>query len=368
MTSRIQPSKRAGVVIAAAVVLVLAGTLAARVVVSKRSRGSAPQAPAARVPAPPQLDLNALELPWWSFPQSAEGPVRFRIDLDLLAPLGDGPANAAEYFKGFNRPDGPRFDEAEAAMAARVEGPEWLGRVLPADHPLLEEAAPWCDQATMRFYPGVFDFAGSRTRIPNLDFMRVLAKSWVVRGLASEDPAAAAADFRRAIRLGRLLRQDDLVLLNDLIGLECIHVGARGMYELAVSKGDLELAVLAAFVIGEVAPQHLVTAQRVSSAVLGRAARVRIDEAGAFYLVVDDRGLQEVIDMAADSPDRRFRAEALVVLGFVRHHAGTPEQRQRLLEVLDRLAASQDPLTAEIVRWWRDTPFDSEELARFFGP
>ena len=163
--------------------------------------------------------------------------MRFRTDLDLLAPLGTGTANAAAWFKDFAKPDGSRRADAEAAMARRVQGPGELGEVLPGTDPLLLEAEPWCDQATMRFYPDFFPIKGYATQIPNLMLQLTFAKSWVARGMAASDPAKAMEDFRRAIRLGRLLRQEDATVIQDLVGLACIRDAALGVYELAVKEG-----------------------------------------------------------------------------------------------------------------------------------
>ncbi|MDX9735961.1 MAG: hypothetical protein RBU36_17660, partial [Thermoanaerobaculia bacterium] len=91
-------------------------------------------APAARVPAPAALPAGPLEVPYWGSPAAmAEWPVAFRTNLDLLAPLGDGPANAALWLKDFMKAGGPRAAEAEAAMKRRVDGASDLGKVLPPD-------------------------------------------------------------------------------------------------------------------------------------------------------------------------------------------------------------------------------------------
>ena len=161
--------------------------------------------------------------------------------------------------RSLRRKVGPRAADATAAMGRRIEGPEWIGEVLPPDDPLLLEAEPWCDQATMTFYPEIFELDGYATRITNLLLPLNFVRSWVARGVAAETTEAAMTDFRRAIRLGRLLRQEDVVVISDLVGLACIHLATRGVYERALADGDLELALLASVVLGEVAPQRLGT-------------------------------------------------------------------------------------------------------------
>jgi hypothetical protein len=350
------------VVVAAAVAVLLTGTLAARLI--GRSAAPHPEAPYGVVPSPVSVAIDELEVPCWSCGESKEWAVRFRTDLDLLAPLGNGPANAADYFKDFTKvPEGPRYQEFVQARKAAVAGPDWLGDVLPPGHPLLSEAEPWCDQATMRFYPEIYPLDGYRTRIPNLLHMLHLAKGWVARGMATEDAESALADFRRAIRLGRLLRQEDGVIISDLVGLACIRFGAEGIYRRSVAAGDLERAVIASVVVGEVAPQRLITSERLTSADL--AASARIDGDGQLDLRLKDEDLDRAIDVAVTGPDRRFRAEAIVMLHLVRH-LGTASQETRVLEVLDELSVSPDPVIAEVARWSRDTPLDEEDLKEAF--
>jgi hypothetical protein len=355
-------SKQWPVLLTAAVVLLLAGTLAARLVGSSKYGGLSSRAPSASVPAPVSAPIDQLVVPCWSCPESEEWPVRFQTDLDLLAPLGDGDANAAVFFKDFTKPDGPRYQEAAAAMKARVDGPDWLGKVLPADHSLLVEAAPWCDQATMRFYPDVFVLEGLDTRIPNLLVMLNFAKSWVARGVNAEDTAAALEDSRRAIRLGRLLRQDDTTIIADLVGLACIRVGAEGIYRIAMERGHLELGLIAAVVLGEHAPQRLLTSERVTTVM--HAADVRVDDRGDVEFRIDDNDLDRVIEMATTSPERRFTGEAFILLGVVRHF-GTPAQQQRVLDVLGDSNVSPDPVVQSLARWAMESPRDEAMLKEY---
>ncbi len=173
--------------------------------------------------------------------------------ISLIAPLGDGPANAAEFFAAFEKQRGPRAADAEAMQARRVERSDDIGMVVAAADELLLEAEPWVDQATMRFYPDVFPMEGAGTRITNLLVMLTMARSWTARGVDADDPERGLDDCRRAIRLGRLLRQEDVVIINDLVGLACIHIGTRGVYRIAQGEGNTELALLASIVLG-VAP------------------------------------------------------------------------------------------------------------------
>lgn len=364
MKSLNQRSKMLPVLLAAAVVVALAGSLGARLVARDRS-ASVRIAPDAFVPEPAVLQVAELEVPCWSCPSADAWPVRFRTDLDLVAPLGTGAANAAEWFALFAKEVGPRAADATAAMERRVEGPEWLGKVLPPDDPLLLEAEPWCDQAAMTFYPDIFELDGFATRITNLLLPLNFVRSWVARGLATEDTAAAMADFRRAIRLGRLLRQEDVVVISDLVGLACIHLGTRGIYERALEDGNLELALLASVVLGEVAAQRLGTRQRLTTTDL--LDSVRPGDQGQVEFRLRQGKLDAVIEAAERSPDRRFRCEAIVGLNIARF-LGTPEERDHAFEVLDELAGNTDPIIAEGARWSRDKPTDADQLKDWVMP
>lgn len=366
MTSSKSHSKLFPVLLAAVVVVVLAGTLGARLISHERAEPGL-QAPAASVRAPAVLDVSHLEVPCWSCPYAKDWPLRFQTDLDLLAPLGDGPGNAAEWFALFTKDVGPRAQEAQRALDARAGtgGPEWVGKAFPPDDPLLLEAEPWADQATMKFYPDIYPLDGYDTRVTNLLFGLMLARSWIARGLETEDSAAAMADFRRAIRLGRLFRQEDIVVINDLVGLACIHLGTRGVYERALADGDLETALLASVVLGEVAAQRLGTRQRLTATDLTDS--IVTDDHGELELVLRPGKLDALIETAENAPDRRFRAEAIIGLNTVRW-LGSEEERARALEVLDALAGNPDPVIAAGAIWSRDHEMTRAQLKVWESP
>ena len=357
-------SKMWPVVLAAAVIVVLAGSLGARLI-ARDSSAVVPRAPGASVPDPAVFQVADLEVPCWTCPSNQDWALRFQTDLDLLAPLGNGAANAAEWFGLFTKEVGPRASDATAAMDRRVEGPEWLGKVLPPDDPLLLEAESWCDQATMSFYPEIFELDGYSTKVANLLLPLNFVRSWVARGLAEENSEAAMADFRRAIRLGRLLRQEDVVVISDLVGLACIHIAARGVYQRALADGDLELGLLASVVLGEVAPQRLRTMEHLTSTDL--LDSIDVNAQGDVALRLRYGKLDAVIEAAEGSPDRRMRCEAIVGLNIVRF-LGTPEERNRAFEVLDELSGDADSIVAEGARWSRDKPTEAEQLKEWAVP
>ncbi len=346
------------VVAAAAVVAILGGFLGLRLAAG--AGGTAPP-PGATVPPPRTIPVGSLAVPCWSCETSKAWPVRFQTDLDFLAPLGTGPANAALWFKDFAKPGGRRYNEAEAALARRVDAGE-TGRVLPGDDPLLLEAEPWCDQATMRFYPGVFPQKGVETQLPNLLLDLTFARSWIARGAKESDPEKALADFRRVVRLGRLLRQEDAVVVTDLVGLACIRIGAEALYGLAAKRGDTPLMLAAAIVQGEAAPQRLSTAALLTR--LDLTPFVKTGAAGDAFFGLPDRKLDDLVSVATASPDLRFRAEAIVVLNFVRF-LGTAAQQERALSVLNQLAAGKESENlAALAAWSRDTRRTNQDLPK----
>ncbi len=340
---------------AGGVLVALAALLAFRIASDAR-----PEAPRAEVPPPRAVGVETLSIPCWSCEDARNGSLRFRTDLDLLAPLGTGSGNAAVWFKDFAKADGRRFAEAAAALDRRIEGPPGFGKVLPPDDPLLKEAEPWCDQATMRFYPEIFALNGANTQIPNLLVMLNFARSWIARGETEKDPDSAMADFRRAIRLGRLLRQEDLIVVNDLVGLACIRIGAEGIYKRAGKLGNPRLMLLSALVAGEAAPQRLLTLERLTR--MDVTPFLREGEAGKAVLDLPDRKLDEILEAATASPDVRFRFEALVGLNVVRF-LGTPGQKEKTGAVLDRIVAGGSPYLAPLAAWSRDTAPTAELLS-----
>jgi hypothetical protein len=351
-------SKSLPVLAAAALLVVLAASLGARLIAREAPVGIA-SAPPATVPAPNVVSIDELEIPCWSCPTAKQWAIRFQTDLDLLAPLGTGPGNAADWFAEFARHAGPRRFEAAAARKRLIEGPVGVGQVLPPDDPLLLEAEPWCDQATMSFYPRSFAFAGHTTEITDLLLPLNLVRSWVARGLAAADSEVAMEDFRRAIRLGRLLRQEDLVVISDLVGLACIHVGTRAVYRRALADGDFETALLASAVLGEVAPQRLRTMEAITATDL--ADSLSDDGRGTVGLSLRPGKLERLIEVAGSGPDRRLRVEAILGLNIVRS-VGSAEEREQAHEVLDVLARDADPMLAVAATWGRDQETSGDQL------
>jgi len=284
-------------------------------------------------------------------------PIRFQTDLDTIAPLGDGPENAALWFADFVNPAGARMAEYHAAQTrAQAAG---INRMLLPDDPLLLEAEPWVDQATMRFFPDVWQPVGGwQVKLPILMTAMSLSRSWVARGDAAEDLESALVDYRRAIRLGRLIRQEDAIGTTDLIGLACIRIGLDGIYSRLIEVGDSDRALIVSLALGEHALQPLRIAQLLTS-----TSPFRYLRRGWFgpELRMPDRVFHNLTKRAASDPDRRFRLEAILSLGVV-HFEGTREQRRESAELLDRLAADDDIWIANFAEAARTTPPDLSEF------
>jgi hypothetical protein len=345
------PALAAVVVLAVLLVVRLAAVLAASPTAARPlaalSPAGVPAPPAAEVPAPHPLPAAGLPIPCWACPEARDWPIAFRTDLDLLAPLGNGEANAAAWFVQFEKDRGVRFEEAKAADQHRSLFAK-VGQVLPPDDPLLHEAEPWVDQATMRFYPELLPLEGIATRLPNLLFPLTLARSWIARGMQEESSAAALADFRRAIRLGRLLRQEDVTLIADLVGIACIRIGAEAIYERATRDGDRDLALVAAVVAGEAAPQRLLAAARVTEMDIGQ--HLGSNFLGRASLDLPAGKMERMVAAATGAPSRWQRIEPMCSLALVRRH-GTSEQREQASEMLETLARGDDPIVATQARY-----------------
>jgi hypothetical protein len=162
------------------------------------------------------------------------------------------------------------------------------------------------------------------------------------------------ADFRRAIRLGRLLRQEDTVIISDLVGLACIHLGTRGIYERAQTDGDMELALLASVVLGEVAPQRLRSMELLTSTDL--MENIEVTEDGEVTLALHPGKLEAVAARAESTMGRRFRLEAILSLNIVRT-LGQADERQRAEELLMKLT-----------KWSLDHVADREQLKKWAVP
>ena len=342
MSARVS-SPRVVVLAACGVLVLLAGLFGFRVIggrdaraqtVAARAAGEAAPG-AATLPAPKPIVVDQLAIPCWSCPQAADSKLQFRTDLDMFAPLGTGKGNVAVWFAAFTQPDGPRAAEAEAILKRRVERPA-LGKVLPPNDPFLAEAAPWTEQATMRFYPDARTTVSDKT--PNLLLALTLGRSWVARGADAARFEDAMADFRRAIRLGRLLRQDDVQISNDIVALAILRNGLEGIYERAKKDGRLDLALAAAIAAEEAPAQRWLAAARMT-------ALFSVTDASRQGVPLSPKRFDEVRKIALSGVDRRFRLVACNALAMP-PALSSPERPGAAIASLRTLAHDQDPFVA----------------------
>ena len=155
------------------------------------------------------------------------------------------------------------------------------------------------------------------------------------------------ADFRRAVRLGRLLRQDHVTLLGELVGVACIRYGLEGIYETASKQGDGRLALVTAVALSEVAPQRLRAAATVTD--LDISPFIKKDAAGVATLELPDARFEAIVTAARTAPDRWARGEPTISLGLLRT-LGTPTQRDKAKQALEELATSDDWAVAALAK------------------
>ena len=346
------------VLLAVGLLVFLAALLGARISARTSFHDVPLAAPgAAAVPEPTPIVVSELPTPFcWGCSWNREAPLDFQMDLDLLAPLGNGPDNAAVWLAGFAKGGARRASDGGVVYSGRlaeviIDGDTW--RVLPGDDPLLLEAEGWVDQARCRFYPDVWKPAGVKTKVPDLLLTLHLSRSWIVRGKLTDDPRQARRDFRRAIRLGRLLRQDDVTVIQDLVAIANIRIGAQALYELARREGDAGTMVVAALTMADKDAMRQHTARWITTF-----------ESAFRPGGPSDAELESMVELLRALSERRFRMEGLISLQAVKH-VGTPDQRERAVAVLDEYAGGDDELLAGMARHFLDTTLEGDELKSF---
>jgi anti-sigma factor RsiW len=303
--------------------------------------------PAAVVPPPRPLTLADVPAPkqWFRLVSFNVFPkFDFTIDLDYFASLGDGPANAAIWFRDF------AWDGSRAAEIKRIEMKEakFLDdkvKVYPPDLPLLLEAEGWIDQATCRFYPDVWKPAGTAIRVPSIVFAVDLARSWAARGAQEKDPQRAREDFRRAIRLGRLFMQDDMTLIQHISGLACISIGLHGLNDLARREGDAVMTAATSIALSDYyAMQGLLSLWQKEISLTSVDPERWRDLSFSFK----DEEIERLVAHARGNPLRCIRAQSASTLILV-ERIGTRGQREQAAKVLAELARDPDTKLAVYV-------------------
>ncbi len=330
--------------------------------------GVGPEAPPASVEEPRDLSFPELPDPFdWTSLDGLADALGYKVDLDLLAPLGNGEGNLAIWLVRFMDNGGRRDEAIEAlARATTVEIGDLAGwSVLPFDDPILLEAEPWIDQGTCRFYPGELRFESLFYQVPDLSLALSLGRTWIARGYQHfRDPPIAKRDIRRAFRLGRLLLQDDVTVSHNLVAAELIRASAKALYDLARRTRDGIGASLAALVLADSTALKIEMLKRSAVAtnvpahvfeppLIGRLTGPVMD--------IRDFEVDEVVTLAGSFASRALRLEALAALYLI-EHMGTRSQSKRAAAALEKLSGDSDPLVAATASKLRKREFDKSEM------
>lgn len=191
--------------------------------------------------------------------------------------------------------------------------------------------------------------------------------SWVARGWSRSDPALAREDFRSAIRLGRLLRQESVTVIQELIGVALIRIGLEALWEDAQRSGDaLEVAVIGM--------AHM-NSQAIRWETTSRARLMGIDsddfrDEGILRRVfgpslhLSDEKFASMLETSSRGLERHFRFEAMVGL-WAALNLGTRDQKAQAKAALDALAKESDPIVSGQAKWYLATKVDKKQLEDF---
>jgi len=210
------------------------------------------------------------------------------------------------------------------------------------------------DQATCSFYPEVWKPEGAATNLPNLLFAINLARSWAARGESEKDPERAREDFRRAIRLGRLFMQDDITLVQHLVGWACVSQGLRGLNDLARREGDAVMVAATTLNLGDYNAMRDLVARWMSETRFEESFHERW---WGWSISLENSQVGGEIAHARTGPLRCLRIESALHLMVVKNE-GTRRQRKMAATVLSELARDPDPQLADFVGWLERHRYD----------
>jgi hypothetical protein len=116
-------------------------------------------------------------------------------------------------------------------------------------------------------------------------------------------------------------------------------------------------------VLGEVAPQRMMTAKRISTVDL--APYIRRDDDDRYRLELPDVQVDALVDLADETTERRFYGEVIMTASAILN-LGTPEQQTRVRAVLDELASRDDPIVADFARWALSADLTDDVLREWY--
>ena len=148
------------------------------------------------------------------------------------------------------------------------------------------------------------------------------------------------------------------MVINDLVGLAAIRLGAEAIYDRARKDGRLDLALAAAVIAGEAPAQKLLSGVRMTGAEV--VPYLRRGTGGSSITLPGDRfeGLRKI---ALESPDRRFRVITCASLSLIASF-GSGDQQQQAKRALEALASSSDTVVASNAHWHLANPVDEKRL------
>jgi len=186
----------------------------------------------------------------------------------------------------------------------------------------------------------------------------------VARGQNVADDGLALEDYRRSIRLGRLLLQDDVIYIQNLIGIHLVRTGAEAIYRFARERGDGATAAFAALVLQDCAVLRLEGYRRFRDIAIFSDFVARLDtenEGDQIELRLPDDRLAVLVKIATEDPNRPFRIESTTPL-WITSHIGTAQQRELAGKTLGGLVDDPDDLVATAAAELRARTFDPQDI------
>jgi hypothetical protein len=156
-----------------------------------------------------------------------------------------------------------------------------------------------------------------------------------------------------------LLRQDDLTIIQDMVAIACIRIGAEAMYELAREQGDTATMLVTSMVLADKDAMRLQTAGRITT--FERAFAMDDPDVPEPSLRLTDAELEAIVELTSGLADRRFRMEGLLALQFVKR-LGSSTQQGIADAALERLTGDADELVAGLAQRFRESPLTQAEL------
>jgi len=153
-----------------------------------------------------------------------------------------------------------------------------------------------------------------------------------------------------------------VTIIQDLVAIAAIRIGAEALYEQAREQGDTATMLVTSLVLADKDAMRLQTADRITT--LERGLEVDDPDAAEPSMRVTDEELDAIVELTRGLADRRFRMEGLLALQIVKR-LGSAGQQATAQEALETLAEDPDEMVADFASAARDTDLTEAELADF---